>query len=65
MEDSASRKRLKKKVLDRWENEGGRLCDDPTKAYERNSPRKGERKAPRPSHDIPAAGNENPPGHNE
>ncbi len=29
MPDYASRKRHKKKVLDRWENEGGRLCDAP------------------------------------
>jgi hypothetical protein len=31
MPDRISRKRLKKKVLDRWENEGGRLCDEETK----------------------------------
>jgi hypothetical protein len=24
---NVARKRLKKKVLDRWENEGGRICD--------------------------------------
>lgn len=29
MPDYISRQRLKKKVLDRWENEGGRLCADP------------------------------------
>ena len=32
MTDDASRKRLKKKVLDRWENEGGRILADPAGA---------------------------------
>ena len=31
MTDYASKKRLRQKVLDRWENEGGRLCEDLTK----------------------------------
>ncbi len=29
MADANERKRLKKKMLDRWENEGGRTCADP------------------------------------
>ena len=28
MPDPSSRKRLKKKMLDRWENEGGRIAPD-------------------------------------
>ncbi len=31
MVDRISRERLKKKVLDRWENEGGRLSGEETK----------------------------------
>ena len=30
-EDAISRKRLRRKVLERWENEGGRICVDPGK----------------------------------
>ena len=30
MPDPIARKRLKKKVLDRWENEGGRIATDTT-----------------------------------
>jgi hypothetical protein len=30
MPDNIARKRLKKKMLDRWENEGGRVCTEPT-----------------------------------
>ena len=32
MPDLIARKRLKKKMLDRWENEGGRIAADPTSA---------------------------------
>jgi hypothetical protein len=32
MPDSIDRKRLKKKMLDRWENEGGRIATDATTA---------------------------------
>ena len=32
MSDPIARKRLKKKVLDRWENEGGRIATDTTSA---------------------------------
>jgi hypothetical protein len=34
MPDQIARKRLKKKMLDRWENEGGRISADPTCADE-------------------------------
>ena len=44
MTDDITRKRLKKKVLDRWENEGGRIVADPLGADEggQKSDRKGE-----------------------
>lgn len=32
MPDHITRKRLKKKMLDRWENEGGRISADPGSA---------------------------------
>ncbi len=32
MHDPIARKRLNKKMLDRWENEGGRIAPDPTTA---------------------------------
>lgn len=32
MPDPIARKRLKKKMLDRWENEGGRITTDTTSA---------------------------------
>ena len=32
MADPIARKRLKKKMLDRWENEGGRITPDTTNA---------------------------------
>ena len=46
MPDPVARKRLKKKMLDRWENEGGRVADDPTSAEEKTptSKPKGEGK---------------------
>jgi hypothetical protein len=34
MPDEIAGKRLKKRMLDRWENEGGRLADDPISADE-------------------------------
>jgi hypothetical protein len=36
MPDYITRKRLKKKMLDRWENEGGRISADPAIAHETN-----------------------------
>jgi hypothetical protein len=32
MPDAIARKRLKKKMLDRWENEGGKIATDTTSA---------------------------------
>ena len=32
MPDNIERKRLKKKMLDRWENEGGKVSTEPTTA---------------------------------
>ena len=32
MSDPVAKKRLKKKMLDRWENEGGRIATDTTSA---------------------------------
>lgn len=40
MPDQITRKRLKKKVLDRWENEGGKIIAAPTGADE-NAPASG------------------------
>lgn len=34
MSDKIARKRLKKKMLDRWENEGGSITSGPTSAGE-------------------------------
>ena len=36
MSDLISRKRLKKKMLDRWENEGGSIAADSTMSSESN-----------------------------
>ena len=36
MSDPLARKRLKKKMLDRWENEGGRVAAAPTSADEKS-----------------------------
>jgi hypothetical protein len=36
MSDDNARKRLKKKMLDRWENEGGRIAADSTISSESN-----------------------------
>jgi len=41
-EDDNSRKRLRRKVLDRWENEGGRLSEDSQKAPESVQAAKGD-----------------------
>ena len=38
VEDPASRKRLKRKFLDRWENEGGKVCLDPRQDVNAVSP---------------------------
>jgi hypothetical protein len=38
MPDDNARKRLKKKMLDRWENEGGRVAGDSPISTESNPP---------------------------
>lgn len=55
MPDFVSRKRLKKKVIDRWENEGGTTSADRTKAAAAPPPPKRKRKNMRAklSPDIP------------
>ena len=62
MPDYDARKRLKKKMLDRWENEGGRIAADSTAAHESNraGSRESEGNRPPTSRDdatvgIPAA----------
>jgi len=54
MPDFVSRKRLKKKVIDRWENEGGVTSADRTKAAASTPTPKRKRKNMRaqPSQDI-------------
>ena len=42
MPDSIERKRLKKKMLERWENEGGKIADDPVVAPQSNRSSKGD-----------------------
>ena len=58
MPDQIARKRLKKKVLDRWENEGGRISADPTCADEGRpaSAHEGEGKQLSASQDNSAVG---------
>jgi hypothetical protein len=53
-----TRKRLKKKMLDRWENEGGRIPADPTSADENRSTsdHQNEGKQLSASHDESAVG---------
>jgi hypothetical protein len=50
MPDQIERKRLKKKMLDRWENEGGRVAPDPVTANQSTpeTPRENE-SAPAPT----------------
>ncbi len=47
MPDFVSKKKLKKKVLDRWENEGGNLSADGKKSPETGLPPKRKRKKER------------------
>ena len=68
MPDPIARKRLKKKMLDRWENEGGRISADPTSADEGSptSGHEGEGKQLSASHNNSAVGtpaSENPRRH--
>jgi hypothetical protein len=61
MPDDDSKERLKKKVLDRWENEGGKISAEETKMPESDSPRKPKRKKNHPplSREIPAESSDN------
>ena len=58
MPDQIARKRLKKKMLDRWENEGGSISADPTSADEGTpaSSHKGEGKQLSASRDNSTVG---------
>lgn len=47
MPDYISRKKLKKKVIDRWENEGGNISAGGKKSAESNLPPKRKRKKDR------------------
>jgi len=59
MEDPVSRKRLKRKVLERWENEGGRICKEPENTSQRGTPgKRGGRRTPSLSHDGSAEEND-------
>lgn len=51
MPDYISRKKLKQKVLDRWENEGGRICDEQTEKFKSGSTNRlaGKNNAPQTS----------------
>ncbi|HEU4596514.1 MAG TPA: hypothetical protein VFS10_15365 [Pyrinomonadaceae bacterium] len=49
MPDEVTRERLKKQVLDRWENEGGRIVADPPAANEGRSKSDREGELERPS----------------
>ena len=44
MPDYISRERLKKKVLDRWENEGGKILPDQAEISESGTPEKSGRR---------------------
>jgi hypothetical protein len=63
MPDQIARKRLKKKMLDRWENEGGSISADPTSADEGTptSGHKGEGRHLSASRDNSTVGTPAPP----
>jgi len=58
MPDPNARKRLKKKMLDRWENEGGRIATDTTSADASGPPSadKGQGRKPSSASDNSTAG---------
>lgn len=51
-----TRRRLKKKVLDRWENEGGKVCNVPPAAPHVDEPSKMEARTTRRISSDEAAG---------
>lgn len=55
MPDFISRKKLKKKVLDRWENEGGKISAAEIKSKEKHPPPKRKRKKDRLGKSLDAA----------
>src|ERR1051325_276594 len=61
MPNYEARKRLKKKMLDRWENEGGKIAADPTKAESGHRSRKGDRKRQLASHRTSKVGTQAAP----
>ena len=63
MDDDITRKRLKKKVLERWENEGGRILANPSGANEDSpiSDREGELKRKSRSHRSSTVGTSKSP----
>ncbi len=63
MPDPIARKRLKKKMLDRWENEGGRIATDATSADPSRPTSEDEGHGSKPSspNDKSAAGAPAPP----
>lgn len=63
MPDQLARKRLKKKMLDRWENEGGRIDAVPASAEETRpmSEREGEGKQLSAPRDNPTVGSPTSP----
>ena len=54
MEDPVARKRLRRKVLERWENEGGSICTDPVNTSQSGTPGKRGRRTPARSQDSSA-----------
>lgn len=55
IEDPVARRRLKRKVLDRWENEGGRVCTEPAdKSGSATPSQQGGQSENHPSEDGPA-----------
>ncbi|HEY5885570.1 MAG TPA: hypothetical protein VIT88_12835 [Pyrinomonadaceae bacterium] len=57
MPDPKARKRLKKKMLDRWENEGGSIVSETTSEDEINTTSKGKDRAKKSStRDTSSAG---------
>jgi len=60
MPDKILRKQLLKKSLERWENEGGRLSDEPRKTPEKGKPRKRGKRVQKVSSGLSAAGDKRP-----
>lgn len=63
MGDDIAARRLRKKVLDRWENEGGKIATDPvqTDRVGTKNDREGKTRQLPESHAIKTTGDPNPP----